>query len=41
MTIKDPSVSANGYQLLSLATSQLEGDHKEFDVFLRCFPHYY
>ena len=32
MTIKDPSLSAHGYQLLHLATSQYVGDNKEFDV---------
>ena len=32
MTIKDPSLSAQGYQLFSLATSQLVGNNREFDV---------
>ena len=32
MTIEDPSLSAHGYQLLPLATSQYVGDNKEFDV---------
>ena len=32
MTIKDPSLSAYGYQLLSLATSYLVGYNREFDV---------
>ena len=32
MTIKDPSLSAHGYKLLPLATSQYMGDNKEFDV---------
>ena len=32
MTIKDPSLTALGYQLLPLATSQLMGDNREFDV---------
>ena len=32
MTIKDPSLSAHGYQLLSLATSYLVGNNWEFDV---------
>ena len=31
MRIEDPSLSALGYQLLPLATSQLMGDSKEFD----------
>ena len=32
VTIKDPSLRPHGYQLLPLATSQLEGNNKEFDV---------
>ena len=32
MTIEDPSLSAYGYQLLSLATSYLVGNNREFDV---------
>ena len=32
MTIEDPSLSANGYQLLSIATSYLVGNNREFDV---------
>ena len=32
MTIEDPSLSAHGYQLLPLATSQYVGDNQEFDV---------
>ena len=32
MTIEDPLLSANGYQLLSLATSYLVGNNREFDV---------
>ena len=32
MTIEDPSLSAHGYQLLSLATSYLVGNNREFDV---------
>ena len=32
MTIKDPSLSAYGYQLLSIATSYLVGNNREFDV---------
>ena len=31
MTIEDPSLSAHGYQLLSLATSYLVGNNREFD----------
>ena len=31
-TIEDPSLSVHGYQLLPLATSQLEGNNREFDV---------
>ena len=39
MTIEDPSLSAHGYQLLSLATSYLVGNnrnlmfHRYFEVF--------
>ena len=32
MTIKDPSLSAHGYQLLPLATSYLEDDNRKFNV---------
>ena len=32
MTIEDPLLSANGYQLLSLATSYLVGNNREIDV---------
>ena len=32
MTIEDPSLIVHGYQLLPLATSQLVGDNREFDV---------
>ena len=32
MTIEDPSLSAHGYQLLSLSTRQSVGDNREFDV---------
>ena len=32
MTIKDQSLSAHGYQLLSIATSYLVGDNREIDV---------
>ena len=32
MTIEDPLLSAHGYQLLSLATSYLVGNNREFDV---------
>ena len=32
MTIEDPSLSANGYQLLPLATRYLVGDYKKIDV---------
>ena len=32
MTIEYPSLSANGYQLLSIATSYLVGDNRELDV---------
>ena len=32
MTIKDPSLSADGYKLLPLATSQQVGDNREFGV---------
>ena len=32
MTINNPSLSANGYQLLPLATTQLVGNNREFDV---------
>ena len=33
MTIEDPSLSAHGYQLLPIATSQYVGDnYRKFDV---------
>ena len=32
MTIEDPSLSAHSYELLSLATSYLVGNNREFDV---------
>ena len=32
MSIEDPSLSENGYQLLPIATSQLVCDNREFDV---------
>ena len=32
MTIKDPSLSVHGYQLLLIVTSQLVGDSREFDA---------
>ena len=32
MTIEDPSLSTHGYQLLTLATSYLVGNNREFDV---------
>ena len=32
MTIEDPSLSAYGYQLLSIATSYLVDNNREFDV---------
>ena len=32
MTIEDPSLSAHGYQFLSIATSYLVDNNKEFDV---------
>ena len=32
MTIEDPLLSAHGYQLLSLATSYLVGNYREFNV---------
>ena len=31
MTIEDPLLSAHGYQLLPLATSQQVGDNKKFE----------
>ena len=30
--MEDPSLSAHGYQLLSIATSLLVGNNREFDV---------
>ena len=32
MTIEEQSLSAHGYQLLSLATSYLVGNNRKFDV---------
>ena len=32
MTIEDPLLSAHGYQLLPIATSQYVGNNREFDV---------
>ena len=32
MTIEDPSLSAHGYQLFPLATSQQVGDKRKIDV---------
>ena len=32
MTIEDPLLSAHDYQLLSIATSYLVGNNREFDV---------
>ena len=32
MTIEDPSLSAQGFQLFSLATSYLVGNNREFYV---------
>ena len=32
MTIEYPSLSAHGYQLLSIATRYLVGNNREFDV---------
>ena len=32
MTIEDSLLSAHGYQMLSLATSYLVGNNREFDV---------
>ena len=32
MTIEDSSLSAHGYQLLSIATSYLVGNNREIDV---------
>ena len=32
MTIEDQLLSAHGYQLLSIATSCLVGNNREFDV---------
>ena len=32
MTIENPLLSAHGYQLLSIATSHLVGNNREFDV---------
>ena len=44
MTIKDSSLNAHGYQLLSIATSYLVGNNREFgvsDIFLSSFIHYW
>ena len=32
MTVEDPSLSAHGYQLLSIATSYLVSNNSKFDV---------
>ena len=32
MTIKDPSLSAHGYQFLPLATRYFVGNNRKFDV---------
>ena len=32
MTIEDPSLSPHGYQFLSIATSYLVDNNREFDV---------
>ena len=32
MTIEDPSLSAHGYQLLSIATNYLVDNNRKFDV---------
>ena len=32
MTIEDPSLSAHSYQLLSIVTSHLVSNNREFDV---------
>ena len=32
MTVEDPLLSAHGYQLLPLATSNLVGNNRKFDV---------
>ena len=32
MTMKDPSLSVHGFQLLPLVTSYLVGNNREFDV---------
>ena len=32
MTIEDPSLSAHGYKLLSIATIYLKGNNRGFDV---------
>ena len=32
MTVEEPSLSAHGYQLLSIATSYLVSNNREFDV---------
>ena len=40
MTIEDPSLSAHGYQLLSLATSYLVGNNRDL-MFHRYFEVFY
>ena len=32
MTVEEPSLSTHGYQLLSIATSYLVGNNREFDI---------
>ena len=32
MTIEDPSLSTHGFKFLSIATSYLVGNNREFDV---------
>ena len=32
MTLEDPLLSANGYQLLPLATSYFVGNYRKFDI---------
>ena len=32
MTVEEPSLSTHGYQLLSIATSYLVGNNREFNV---------
>ena len=38
--IEDPSLSAHGYQLLSLATIQQVGKNMKFDVSGKCYLFY-